>query len=345
MSVTEQPFGQTAEGTKETLLICTNSSGNQLKLTTYGARIVAVTVPDKDGRRDNVTLGFDKLEPYLVHKCCLGCTCGRFANRIAKGQFQLDGVSYSLATNNGPNHLHGGLKGFDRQHWNYKTLKTADGTGVEFSLHSPDGDQGYPGNLDVRVAYTWGNDNALTIDYTATTDKPTILNLTNHAYWNLSGRGSILDDLLWLAADKYLPTDDTSIPLGDPAPVKGTVMDFTTPRAIGERIDALKKPPHTTKGYDHCYVLDGPAGTLALAARVEDPHSGRTMEVLTTEPGVQLYCGNFLEGDAAAAASISTRGSASRRSIFPIHRITPNIRRPCCGRDRPIGKRRFIALE
>ena len=248
MSVTEQPFGQTADGTKETLLTCTNASGNQVKLTTYGARIVAVTVPDRAGQRANVTLGFDKLEPYLVHKCFLGTTTGRFANRIAKGKFKLDGAATRCWSTMAPMLLHGGLKGFDKQHWTYKTLTTADATGVEFKLHSPDGDQGYPGAMDVRVTYTWSNDNALSIDYTATTDKPTILNLTNHAYWNLSGRGSILDDVLTIAADKYLPTDDTSIPLGESAPVKGTVMDFTTPHVMGERMDALKKPPLHDQG-------------------------------------------------------------------------------------------------
>ncbi|HEX4144149.1 MAG TPA: aldose epimerase family protein [Pirellulales bacterium] len=317
MSVTEQPFGQTADGTKETLLTCTNASGNQMKLTSYGARIVAVTVPDKAGRLANVTLGFDTLAPYLTHKCFLGTTTGRFANRIAKGKFTLDGKSYQLLVNNGPNALHGGLKGFDKQHWDFKPFTTADASGVEFTLHSPDGDQGYPGAMDVQVKYTWSNDNALSIDYTATTDKPTILNLTNHAYWNLSGRGSILDDTLQLAANKYLPTDDTSIPLGDPEPVKGTIWDFTTPHVIGDRMDALKKPPHTTKGYDHCYVLRGPAGTLALAARVEDPHSGRTMDVLTTEPGVQLYCGNFLEGDEASGGFNQYEGFCLETQHFP----------------------------
>ncbi len=317
MSVTEQPFGQTADGTKETLLTCTNASGNQLKLTSYGARIVAVIVPDRDGKRVNVNLGFDKLDPYLVHKCFLGTTTGRFANRIAKGHFELDGKSYPLAKNNGPNHLHGGLQGFDRRHWTFKPLETADATGVEFSLRSPDGDQGYPGNLDLKVVYTWSDDDALTIDYTATTDKPTILNLTNHAYWNLAGGGTILDDVLMVAADEYLPTDEGSIPLGKPAPVKGTVMDFTTPHVIGERIDELKKPPHATKGYDHCYVLRGPAGKLELAARVEDPHTGRTMEVLTTEPGVQLYCGNFLKGDLLSGGFNQHEGLCLETQHFP----------------------------
>jgi len=317
VSVTEQPFGQTPDGTKHVLLTVTNAAGNELKLTTYGARILSLTVPDRQGKRANVNLGFDSLPPYLTHKCFLGTTTGRYANRIAKGKFTLDGKNYSLAVNDGPNALHGGLQGFDKRYWNYKPVSTAEGSGVEFTLHSPDGDQGYPGAMDVRVTYTWSNDNALAIEYLATTDKPTIVNLTNHAYWNLSGRGSILDEMLYIAADEYLPTDATSIPLGKPAPVKGTVMDFTTQHAMGERIGELKKPPYTTIGYDHCYVLRGPAGKLTLAARVEDPHSGRTMEVLTTEPGVQLYCGNFLKGDEASGGFSQHEGLCLETQHFP----------------------------
>jgi aldose 1-epimerase len=222
-----------------------------------------------------------------------------------------------LAVNNGPNHLHGGLKGFDRQHWAAKAVTVGGVPGVEFTYRSPDGDQGYPGNLDVKVVYTWSGDNALTIDYTAATDKPTILNLTNHAYWNLSGGGKILDDILAINADEYLPTDATSIPLGKPAAVKGTAMDFTTPHVIGERIDELKKPPYTTKCYDLNYILRGQAGKLELAARVEDPHSGRTMDVLTTEPGVQLYCGNFLEGDVKSGGFNQYEGFCLETQHYP----------------------------
>lgn len=324
MSIVEQPFGKTTEGEQETLWTCTNASGGQLKLTSYGARIVGVIVPDRSGKLGNVTLGFDTLEPYLAHKCHLGSTTGRFANRIAQGKFELEGKAYSLATNNGPNHLHGGLKGFDRQTWKGEIVslrgvgpQAAAVRGVQFSYRSSDGDQGYPGTLDVKVTYTWSDDNALSILYSATTDKPTILNLTNHAYWNLSGRGSILDDVLMIAADEYLPTDETSIPLGKPAPVKGTAMDFTTPHVIGERIGELKRPPYTTKGYDLNYILRGPAGKLELAAQVEDPKSGRTMEVLTTEPGIQLYCGNFLEGDIASGGFNQHEGLCLETQHFP----------------------------
>ena len=297
-----------------------------VKLTTYGARIVAVMVPDRAGKRTNVTLGFDTLAPYLASQVLFGLHHRPVCQPHCQGEIRARRRPYSLAVNNGPNHLHGGLEGFDKQHWDYKPLDEADAHGRRIQLRSPDGDQGYPGTMDVRVVYTWSNDNALSIDYTATTDKPTMLNLTNHAYWNLSGRRPRFSDdgCGWPPTTICRPTT-TSIPLGEPAPVKGTVMDFTTPHVIGERIDDAQKAPHTTLGYDHCYVLRGPAGKLALAARVEDPHSGRTMEVLTTEPGVQLYCGNFLKGDEASGGYNSTRDSASRRSIFPIRLISPEF--------------------
>ncbi len=268
---------------------------------------MALTVPDREGKLANVVLGFDTLAGYVNHKAFFGCTTGRYANRVAKGQFELDSKAYKLALNNGPNSLHGGLVGFDRRHWNAKPIEGAKSSGVEFRYRSPDGEEGYPGNLDVTVVYTWSDDNSLSIEYGATTDAATIVNLTNHAYWNLGGvaggkpiHGSILDEELTILAGRYLPTDTGSIPTGQLAPVKDTVMDFTTPHRIGERIDALKQPPSTTKGYDHCYVLDAQDGKLALAARVFDPKSGRVMEVLTTEPGIQLYCGNFLDGEAAS---------------------------------------------
>jgi aldose 1-epimerase len=307
LTVRQESFGKSPGGNEETLFTCRNAQGCELQLTTYGARIVSLTVPDKDGKLANVVLGFDSLAAYVAHKSFFGCTTGRFANRIAGGRFELDGKPYTLAINGAPNSLHGGLVGFDRRHWNAKPIESQDAVGVEFTYRSPDGEEGYPGNLDVKVVYTWSNDNVLTIDYSASTDAKTIINLTNHAYWNLGGvaggkpiEGTILDEELVLAASRYLPTDATSIPTGELAPVKGTVMDFTTPHRIGERIETLKQPPSTTKGYDHCYVLDSQDGKLALAARVSDPKSGRIMEVLTTEPGIQLYCGNFLVGDEAS---------------------------------------------
>jgi aldose 1-epimerase len=312
-TVRQQSFGKTADGTEELLFTCTNSNGCELKVTTYGARIVSLTVPDRNGKLGNVVLGFDTLEPYLTHKMFFGCATGRFANRVAKGQFDLDGKKHQLATNNGPNHLHGGLVGFDRKTWQAKPLETPTAVGVEFTYTSPDGEEGYPGKLRTTVTYLWSNDDVLSIVYTAKTDKTTVVNLTNHAYWNLAGvaagkaSGTILNEKLTIAADKYLPTDDTSIPLGEPADVQDTAMDFTTPHLIGERIDALKKSPSTTKGYDHCYVLrdwqpskPGQPPSLYEAARVVDPSSGRIMEISTSEPGIQFYSGNFLEGDSAS---------------------------------------------
>lgn len=297
-STTEEPFGTTSEGKPVHLFTLKNDHGLVARLTDYGARLVAFEVPDRHGKLANVTLGFDSLDKYAAHKAYFGCTTGRFANRIHAGRFKLDGHEYRLATNNGANHLHGGNEGFDRKVWKAETLKGPAGPAVRFTLRSPDGEEGFPGDLDVTVTYALTNDNELRIDYAAQTDKPTVLNLTNHAYWNLAGAGSgdILNERLMLAADKYVDVDADAIPTGKLLPVAGTPLDFTTPHAIGERIAELKKGP-PPGGYDHCYVLRGDKGQLKLAARVEDPASGRVMEVLTTEPGIQFYTGNYLDGD------------------------------------------------
>ena len=298
MSIQKSSFGKTKDGTEVSLVTCTNTSGLVMKVMTYGATVVSMETPDKAGKLANIQLGFPTLEGYLQRHPYFGSTVGRYGNRIAKGKFKIDGKEYILATNNGPNHLHGGLKGFDAVVWNAAEVKTADSVGVKFTYKSKDGEEGYPGNLSVTVVYSLTNNNEMKIDYTATTDKATVVNLTNHCYWNLGGAGSgdILKTQLMLNADKYLPIDAGSIPTGELAPVKGTAMDFTTPHAIGERIGELKKEPHQTKGYDHCYVLRGQDGKLALAARAKDPASGRVMEIYTTEPAIQLYCGNFLDG-------------------------------------------------
>lgn len=301
MSITKADFGKTKEGAGVTLFTCTNKNGLVMKVMSYGATVVSLETPDKNGKLANIQLGFPKLEGYLQRHPYFGSTVGRYGNRIAKGRFSIDGKEYKLATNNGPNHLHGGIKGFDAVLWKAEEVKGADSAGVKFTYKSKDGEEGYPGNLDVSVVYSLTNNNEMRIEYTATTDRPTVVNLTNHCYWNLGGAGSgdILKTQLMLAADKYLPIDAGSIPTGELAPVKGTPMDFTTPHAIGERIGELKKEPHQTKGYDHCYVLRAQDGKLALAARAKDPASGRVMEVHTTEPGIQLYCGNFLDGSAS----------------------------------------------
>lgn len=295
-----KPFGKTKDGQEVNVHTLTNLKGMRVKLIDYGATLISVETPDKNGKLANVTLSFPALDGYLQRHPYFGSTVGRYANRIAGGKFSLDGKTYTLATNNGPNHLHGGRVGFDAKLWQAEGVSSAEMVGVKFNYVSPDGEEGYPGKLDVTVTYSLNNANELRIDYVATTDKATVLTLTNHTYWNLGGAGSgdILQHELTLAADKYLPTDDTSIPTGVLADVKGTPFDFTQPHAIGERIGELKKEPHKTKGYDHCYSLRGQKGQLELAAHVKDPASGRVMEVFTTEPGVQLYCANFLDGGA-----------------------------------------------
>ncbi len=298
MTISQTPFGKTPDGEAAALWTITNAQGLVLKLTNYGARVVALDVPDRAGKLANVNFGFDSLEKYLAHGAFFGCTTGRYANRIARGQFELNGTRYKLATNNGENHLHGGVKGIDKQVWKGVDATTPDSAGVRFTLTSPDGDEGYPGRLDMTVTYSLTNNNELKIEYEAKTDKPTVINLTNHCYWNLAGAGSgdILNHNLTLFADKFIPVDAGGIPTGAIEKVQGTVMDFTEPHAIGSRIAETKKGP-PPGGYDHCYVLRGQSGQLALAARVEEPGSGRVMEVYTTEPGIQFYTGNFLDGD------------------------------------------------
>lgn len=299
MNVSSSPYGKTKDGVEAKLFRCVNANGLVLTLTDYGAIVVSMETPDRDGKLANITLGFPSLDGYLQRHPYFGATVGRYGNRIAGGKFMLDGKEYTLATNNGPNHLHGGLKGFDAVMWKATEVKDDKSCGVEFRYLSKDGEEGFPGNLNVKVTYRLTNEDELAIDYEATTDKATVLNLTNHCYWNLGGAGSgqILGTELTLEADAYLPIDDNSIPLGKPAPVDGTPMDFRKKHTIGERIDQLKKEPHKTQGYDHCYVLRSQSGALAKAATAIDPKSGRKMEIYTTEPGVQLYCGNFLSGD------------------------------------------------
>lgn len=293
-------FGKTKEGTEIDLYTFGNPGQLVVKIATYGATVVSVETPDKAGKLANIQLSFPTIEGYLERHPYFGATVGRYGNRIAKGKFSLEGKEYTLATNNGPNSLHGGLKGFDAVVWKAKPVTTDNAVGVEFTYTSADGEEGFPGKLDTKVVYSVTKQNELRIDYSATTDKATVVNLTNHCYWNLGGAGSgdILGTELTINADGYLPIDADSIPTGKIAPVKGTAFDFTTPHKIGERIDELKKEPHTTKGYDHCYVLRGQSGKLEVAAKAVDTKSGRVMEILTTEPGIQLYCGNFLGGGA-----------------------------------------------
>ncbi len=292
-SLETMDFGKTPEGVPVSLYVLKNG-GITAKVMTYGAILTELDVPDRQGKPADVVLGFDNLEGYLAGHPYFGAAIGRVANRIAKGRFTLDGTEYSLAVNNGPNTLHGGLKGFDKVVWKAEDVSGPAGPAVKLTYQSRDGEEGYPGNLATSVTYTVTGD-ALRIDYTATTDKATPVNLTNHSYFNLAGpaSGTILKHELMLAADQYTPVDDTLIPTGEIAPVKGTPLDFTTPMPIGARIDQLKGDP---VGYDHNFVLRGGSNGPALAARVHEPESGRVMEVFTTEPGIQFYTGNFLDG-------------------------------------------------
>jgi aldose 1-epimerase len=294
-SVVKSDFGKTADGKPVELYVLTNAHGLKAKIITYGGIVTELHTPDRDGKLADVVLGFDNLKAYLAGHPYFGALVGRVANRIAKGKFTLDGKVYQLAVNNGPNALHGGLKAFDKKVWKAEPIEGADGPGVRLSYLSADGEEGYPGNLSVTVTYTLTNQNELRIDYKATTDKDTPINLSNHSYFNLAGPtgGDILGHELMLAADQYTPVDATLIPTGEIKPVKGTPLDFTTPTPIGARIDQLKGDP---SGYDHNFVLRSGGKSLALGARVHEPKTGRVMEMYTTEPGVQFYTGNFLDG-------------------------------------------------
>ena len=292
MNIEKTDFGKTPDGEETSLYTLTNSSGMRVKLTTFGATLVSVEAPDRTGKAAPVTLSYETLEGYVNDKVYLGVTVGRYCNRIARGRFTLDGEEYELACNNGPNHLHGGIMGFNKFVWVAEEQSTADAVGVRFTRFSADGEEGYPGDLSVAAVYSLTEDNELRMDFTATTDKPTVVNLTNHAYWNLAdaGRGEILAHELTLHAERYLPCDDDLIPTGELRAVAGTPMDFTKPAAIGSRIDQVPG------GYDANWVLTSGGGSLAPAARVCEPNSGRIMEILTTQPGIQLYSGNFLDG-------------------------------------------------
>lgn len=281
------------------LYTLTNKTGANVKITNFGGIVVSLNVPDKSGNLADVVLGFDTLDEYFEGNIYFGALVGRYGNRIANGRFSLNGVEYLLAQNNGPNALHGGPKGFDKVFWEAKPLDTSDGPALELTYLSPDGEEGYPGNLSTRVVYTFTDDNALKLDYSATTDKDTVVNLTHHSFFNLAGQGDILGHELTLYADKFTPVDETLIPTGELRPVAGTPFDFTQSTPIGLRINQADEQLKFGVGYDHNWVLNNSDGTLALAARVFEPSSGRVMEVYTTEPGMQFYSGNFLNGSVA----------------------------------------------
>ena len=292
-SVETSVFGNFDDGTAIQLYTLKNAHGMVAKIINYGATIQELWVPDRTGKLGDVVLGFDNLKSYTGSHPHFGGVIGRVANRIAKGKFTLDGKDYALAINNGPNTLHGGNVSFDHRVWKAEAVEAPNAAGVKLTYLSPDGEEGFPGNLSVTVTYTLTDDNALKIEYTATTDKPTLVNLTNHSYFNFSGAGDVLKDILYINADSYTPVDSTLIPTGEIAPVKDTPMDFTHPAPIGAGIPALAS---TIGGYDFNYVLNGDAGHLHLAARASDPSNGRQMEVWTTEPGVQFYSAIGLDG-------------------------------------------------
>ncbi len=285
--------------------VLTNAAGAEVRIIEYGGIVVGIKVPDRDGNLGDVVLGFDDLESYVQNNPYFGAITGRYANRIDAGRFEIDGTKYQLPVNNGPNSLHGGNRGFDKVIWSGRPLPSGDG--IELAYTSRDGEEGYPGTLATKVTYTWSDSNELRIGYEARTDKPTVVNLTNHSYFNLrdGGASTILEHEMTILANRYTPVDETLIPTGEIAPLDGTPLDFRTATAIGARIDAEHEQLGFGSGYDHNYVLDRQAEGLAVAATVHDPITGRTMDVLTEEPGVQFYSGNFLDGQLTGKGGVN----------------------------------------
>lgn len=307
--VVKEPFGKTAAGETVELYTLTNANGLEARVMNYGATLVSLKVPDRNGRLEDVVLGYDSLAPYLSNSPYFGSTVGRYANRIANARFELEGVSYQLAANNGKHHLHGGEKGFDKVRWQAEMLPEVPredsptqtkGVGVRFSYRSPDMEEGYPGELQTQVTYYLTDSNELVLYYFARTDKPTVVNLTHHSYFNLTGgKGDILQHEVQINADHFLPVDEGLIPFGEIRTVAATPFDFRVPKAIGKDIGAADEQLLRAEGYDHCWALNrDPKGrNLQLAAKVLEPQNGRTITVLTSEPGLQFYTGNSLDGD------------------------------------------------
>ncbi|WUR11378.1 aldose epimerase family protein [[Empedobacter] haloabium] len=300
LSIEQEPFGQAPDGTPLSLYTLRNRSGMIVKITNLGGIITELHVPDRQGNLADVTFGFDTPEPYFGDSPYFGALIGRYGNRIAGGRFQLDGRTVQLDVNNGPNHLHGGSKGFDKVVWHAVPMVADLSIGLKLTYTSPDGEQGYPGNLEVTVTYELNDANELLVKYHATTDQATPVNLTQHAYFNLAGKGTVLDHELQINADRYTPIDENSIPLGPLAPVEYTPFDFRKPRRIGQAIEADDAQLKNGLGYDHNFVLNkGESNVLGLAAVLRDPGSGRVLELYTQEPGLQFYSGNFLDGSLA----------------------------------------------
>jgi len=298
-AISHTPFGKTVDGTPVEIYTLSNAKGCQARIMTYGGIVQSLKVPDKNGQMGDIVLGYDTLDGYLTNSPYFGALIGRYGNRIGGAKFTLEGKTYTLAANNGPNTLHGGIKGFDKVVW--KVVKAdvgPQGPRLELNYLSKDGEEGFPGNLNVTATYTLTDDNALRLDFSATTDQPTLCNLTHHSYFNLAGQGNgdILGDILYINANGFTPVDSNLIPTGEIKPVDGTPFDFRNPTAIGARINSDDQQIKFGPGYDHNWVINKPPGQLGLMARVYDPTSGRVMEVFSTEPGLQFYTGNFLDG-------------------------------------------------
>ena len=296
-AISNAPFGNLPNGEAVALYTLRNRHGMEVRIATYGGIVTSLTAPDRNGHYEDVVLGYDSLAGYLKSSPYFGALIGRYANRIAQGKFSLDGVNYSLAINNGPNSLHGGRVGFDKVVWKVAhAVLTPRGPELALTYLSADGEEGYPGNLAVTAVYTLTEEDALKLDFTASTDKATVVNLTQHSYFNLRGRGDILNSVVHINADEFTPVDATLIPTGELSPVTGTPLDFRIPTQIGARIEADSEQLHFAGGYDHNWVIHKPAGKLGMMATVYEPQTGRVLEVSSTEPGLQFYSGNFLDG-------------------------------------------------
>jgi len=295
-NITRAPFGKTRDGKRVDIYTLRNLNGVEARICNYGGILVSFKAPDRDGHIGDVVLGYDNLDGYLTNSPYFGALIGRYGNRIAGGKFTLDGVTYKLAANNYPNALHGGLKGFDKVVWRAKIIRSDAGPALELTYRSKNGEEGYPGNLKVKAVYTLMSDNGLRLEYTATTDRDTVLNLTQHSYFNLAGHGDVLGHTVFIDADRFTPVDETLIPTGELRPVEDTPFDFLEPTAIGARIQQDDRQLRFGKGYDHNFVLNHPMGRLDVIAQVSEPTTGRVLEVLSTEPGLQFYTANFLDG-------------------------------------------------
>ena len=349
MSIQKSPFGTARDGHTVDLFTLRNASGMTVKVITYGGIIYSVEIPDRHGHFANVTANRPALSDYEEKSPCFGALLGRYANRIAKARFTLDGHPYALTRNSGENHIHGGRRGFDKVVWEAESAQGSNYVALKLSYTSKDGEEGYPGNLRCTVRYELNNRNQWTIDYTATTDKPTPVNLSNHAYWNLAGAysGTVLNQLLTVNASKWLPADSALIPTGEMAPVDGTPLDFRTPHPVGERIGQITQRQFGG-GYDHCFVLNHKQpGDLTFCAKLKDPESGRAMQVFTTEPGLQIYSANFPSGAFEGPEAYSYPAILawpSKRSTSPIPLTSRTSLPLSCARAKPITQPPFCAL-